>query len=346
MMKRLKITGNFYDCRIYDGYVLYLLEDGTLVIDEYENYKDLLRQDAELAYLSINDIRGNCRQFDLSHFMPILDILVKDNKLFLASLKGLFQIDLFSLMERKTLDRVTERKFDGKVISLSAKQNKMLVSADYNGLFVTNILEGNGGIENIADRPIATKSILSSWAKYDIVNYVDSESPDFLISETEKYEQGKRTMYRLKTIGVETIGVGNLVNERRIYTDEKGVVFSYADNEEMYFLTKNHHLYKNSIIREDKVRLSIRPVRYSSYLLKETPLSMVTIGNYCVMELFDKVVAFQHNGKLTKLEEGGIMNVSKCRPSSFDRNVLVATKEDSVSFIYFSQSKSKETKAR
>lgn len=337
-MIKLKIEGNFFDCRIYDGYVFYLLEDGTLAIDDYRYCKEIMQQHAENVSLPFNNIREYCRQFDLSTFMPILDLTVNSDKLYVAGLKGLFQIDLPSLMRDCPIERASERKFDGKVIGLNIKQNKMLVSADYNGLLVTDI-HGNGvGIRNVVERPVTEKSIASSWTKYDIINYANSESFDILLNDTETYEERKRKMFRLKQIGIEKIDMDDLLGKRRKYSEEKGIVFSYANNEEMYFLTNKRHLYKNKIKREAGFRLSYRPVRYMGNLLKETPLSMLTIGDYCVMELFDKVIACKQNGKTETLEEGGIMNVSKCRPSLFDRNVLVVTKQDAVSFIDFDDS--------
>jgi len=127
--------------------------------------------------------------------MPVLDLKLYAMKMFIGAKKGLYEIDLKPENDKYTINPSKPKKrFDAKVIGLSAKSGQVMISGGSNGLFHGTFLNKEYKLK-VVENPLAKKSLRTSWSAFDTINYEQNNEFDYFVNQTEKLAPDKKPTY-------------------------------------------------------------------------------------------------------------------------------------------------------
>ena len=295
--------------------------------------------------INFEDIEPYCRSMGEWSNIP-LDVYMYDLRMYIASKAGVMEARLNPNFDNKYYPlnpTKFEKCFDAKVISLSARAGKVVLSADRDGLFYGNALVDNGRIRIEDDSNIPGRSLRTGWSDFDLINYDSPSNFTYLANETADIANPSSTRFRFGD-KVERKEIVNFATSRFDMASMMGKASVKKDNVRYAFNSMGRSFFlldDGSFINIKIKKADNEPVQYSSVAkslpslgglgAKARPLKSAIVPNGCVVELFDKVVLYQDNAAVV-LEESPSYNIRTYMGSKNYRDIVTITKEDAVSF--------------
>lgn len=312
-----------------------------------ETKKLWLKASKEIEFsLDFADIEQYCEDMGEWHSMP-LDIRMYAMRLFMGTKEGLFESRLN--MEEKnyklhpsTIDKV----FGTKVINLNAKNGSLVISADSEGLFGAEIIEGNQSTK-VDERVITSKrSLRTAWASVcDLMNYESQHTFEYIRNQSSMItkQPAKKFRYGDNIEKKKIIAFGESVYDmdsllRVVDFKKEDIEYCFNSSSTGFFILKdgsfvNVNFRNETGIAEVYFSSLSTPIqqRISKKKQNRKVLSGCLVPNGCVVEYFDRVVLYQ-KGKAYTLAEKQVNNVRSYIGSRNYRDIVSIISSDEVSF--------------
>lgn len=329
----------------------YFKSQGVQLILGIEELQESIRKLWNRASKEINfeihfdEIEPYCRSMGEWKSIP-LDLYMYDLRMYVASKDGVMEARLNPNFDNKYYPlnpSKFEKCFDAKVISLSARAGKVVLSADREGLFYGNALVDSGRIKIEDNSNIPVRSLRTGWSDFDLINYESPSDFLYLANETADIESTSNARFRfgdklerkeIVNFAASRFEMGAMMDKANIRKED--VRYAFNSMGRSFFLLDN-----GSFINIRIKKTENEPIQYSSVYKslptlagqgpKMKPLKSAIVPNGCVVEFFDKVVLYQNNAA-TILEEDPSYNIRTYMGSKNYRDIVTITKEDAVSF--------------
>lgn len=296
--------------------------------------------------IGFDRIERECHVMGTWQDMP-LDVYMYDMRMFVASRSGLMESRLrpdFESPDYSLHPTPFEKCFDSKIISVSARAGKIVLSADKEGLFYGDALVKDACVR-IDDRDhIAGRSLRTGWSYFDLINYSAANAFQYLRNTTGLLEPDSKERFRFGDVlerkrivdfAASTFEMDDMILRERIPRESVRYCFNVAGKS---FFWMDNGIVLNSAI---KVKEEENAVYYSSVvkrvsyergeISRRKPLKVVEVPNGYVVSFFDKVVFYQEENECV-LEESPAFNIRAYMGSKNYRDIVTVTKEEGVSF--------------
>lgn len=315
-----------------------------------EELKDAVRRlwskaTREVSFeIDFGDIEEYCHSMGEWHSVP-LDVYMYDLRMYVASNEGVMESRLnpdFSDRYYRLRPTHFEKCFDSKVVSLSARAGKVVLSADREGLFYGDALVENARV-NINERNnVPGRSLRTGWSDFDIINYESSRQFRYLTNDTVNSDKLSSDRFRfgdklerkeIVNFATSAFDMSQMMEHSNI--DKDAIRFSFNSKGRSFFVMND-----GSFINIRIKKVEGEPVQYSSVSRSlpqlsgagmKSPLKASVVPNGCVVEFFDKVMLYQNN-EVQLLEDTPVYGIRTYMGSRNYTDIVTVTKEDSVSF--------------
>jgi hypothetical protein len=274
----------------------------------------------------------NCQKLGKTSGFPIYDIKAYAHHIFIAHGKGLddFRISGDTSKGLKVID--SQKKFDHRVLNVSAKIGQVLVSTGKDGLFGGSIWDE---YFKISEDIIEKESYKTLWTSWNFNNYISgTEFNHFVnltIDEPERKfyysrQDEERSKKRLTEIGVEVLNSNDLIREK----DNRYIV----NSNEVFFLFKNSGaIVTQRLKRDDQTSWFSSHAKTIYPSFKEKIIEVKAAKNSLAIETFDSLFLLT-DSKLVELSKSAPLNFRTYLSSIRLRNLVSAIFPD-YSEIYF-----------
>lgn len=291
-------------------------------------------------------IENDCHSMGTWQDMP-LDVYMYDMRMFVASRSGLMESRLrpdFESPDYSLHPTPFEKCFDSKVIAVSARAGKVVLSADKEGLLYGDALVKDACVR-IDDRDhIAGRSLRTGWSHFDLINYSSANAFQYLRNTTGLLEPDSKERFRF----------GDVVEKKRIVDfaassfdrdammsrsgiPMENIRYCFNVSGKSFFLMDNGIVLNSAIkVKEEENAVYYSPVvKRVPYergeISRRKPLKVAEVPNGYVISFFDKVVLYQKENERV-LEESPAFNIRAYMGSKNYRDIVTVTKEEGVSF--------------
>ena len=294
--------------------------------------------------IDFGDIEEYCHSMGEWHSVP-LDVYMYDLRMYVASNDGVMESRLnpdFNDQYYRLRPTRFEKCFDSKVVSISARAGKVVLSADREGLFYGDALVENARV-NINDRNnVPGRSLRTGWSDFDIINYESPRQFRYLTNDTVNTDKPSSDRFRfgdklerkeIVNFATSAFDMSQMMEHSNI--DKDAIRFSFNSKGRSFFVM-NDGAFINIRIK----KVEGEPVQYSSVSRSlpqlsgagmKSPLKASVVPNGCVVEFFDKVMLYQNN-EVQLLEDTPVYGIRTYMGSRNYTDIVTVTKEDSVSF--------------
>lgn len=263
----------------------------------------------------------------------ILDMLIYNERLYMGATNGFYHIDL--VLDRKgpvTLGK-TEKKFDARCLSASARYGTVNASCNEQGLFT--FVDDFGWWEQGKSsrmQTLANKSLKTSWIGLDIVNYSGYDHLALFKSNSEKtqvkLEPEGRVLVGIDSNGQDLSYLFEAVQARyNIPTEE--IQFTFNSNNRLFLHTDAGLLHsiqihaENDIIQLGKGKMSKEAIN------RILSINSTKLGP--VIETSDRVaLVLDKNGQIFTLSESGALVVRTFPRSKRFQSMVAIVDENGV----------------
>lgn len=298
------------------------------------------------------DILGKIPENEL----PILDVKIYGMKIFIATLKGVYSLQLQSNGREFSKDCKLKKYFDAKSIHLNAKCGSLAISTNSDGLFF-GAIDNNNEVLKVNEKEVASKSLRTSWVNYDLINYESNNSFDFLenrvISQKNNYDYSfsdeKFEKNKITAFGINKISDKELT--ANLHFDDDKIKYAFNSSSSAFLITDNGKFYNSNIIVEKsadsylneflgenikkkeenelEVRFSRRFFELPTLKNQKSfrPISSHIIDKGCVLEFIDKVVIFKDN-EANIIEKDDVINLRTYQNSIRYKKVITIVKSN------------------
>ena len=315
-----------------------------------EELKDAVRRlwskaTKEVSFeIDFDAIEEYCHSMGKWNSVP-LDVYMYDLRMYVASNEGVMESRLnpdFNDQYYRLRPTHFEKCFDSKVVSLSARAGKVVLSADREGLFYGDALVENARI-SIKDRNnVPGRSLRTGWSDFDIINYESSRLFRYLTNETVNTDKLSTDRFRfgdklerkeIVNFATSSFDMSQMMEHSNI---DKGAIRFCFNSKGRSFFVMNDGSFINIRIK----KVEGEPIQYSSVSRPlpqlsgaglKSPLKAAVVPNGCVVEFFDKVMLYQNN-EVQLLEDTPVYGIRTYMGSRNYTDIITVTKEDSVSF--------------
>lgn len=291
--------------------------------------------------------------------LPVLDVKIYGMKIFVATVKGVYSMRLSHNSQYEfQKERKIDKYFDAKSISLNAKCGSLAISTNSDGLFYGSINDET--TLQVKETEVSKKSIRTAWVGYDIFNYEDNSSFEFLENEIQirsienehSFYDEKKERNLISNFGIKKIDNKELIKNLSFENEE--IKYAFNSSSKSFLITNKGKFYNSNILREKdedveeffeslkfennesiqpskEVRISRAyfelPLIGNKKMLK--PLSSHIVENGCVLEFMDKVVLFK-NGKAEVIDSDPNIIVRTYPGSLRYKNIITMSKSDRI----------------
>lgn len=291
------------------------------------------------------DIEEYCHSMGKWNSMP-LDVYMYDLRMYIASKEGVVESRLnpdFNDQYYRLRPTRFEKCFDSKVVSLSARAGKVVLSADKEGLFYGDALIENARIRINDHNNVPGRSLRTGWSDFDLINYESARQFHYLTNDTVNTDRLSSDRFRfgdklerkeIVNFATSSFDMSQMLEHSNI--DKDSIRFSFNSKGRSFFVLNDGSFINIRIKKEEGA-----PIQYSSVSrplpqlggagLKSSPLKAAIVPNGCVVEFFDKVMLYQNN-EVQLLEDTPVYGVRTYMGSRNYTDIVTITKEDSVSF--------------
>lgn len=305
-----------------------------------------LRAAKEIDFtLDFADIEPFCKEMGEWNSMP-LDVRMYAMRFFLGTKEGLFESRLN--MEEKGYKLHPSRfckLFDSKVINLNARNGSLVISADKEGLFSAEIVEG-GEITVVNENEVSSnRSIRTSWASVcDLMNYESAQSFEYIKNQSSliNKQPAKQFRYgdnperkRIISFAESVYDMDSLLKVADFKKED--IEYCFNSSKTGFFILKNGSFLNVNFRNESGVAevyfsssSTIQPKLYKKTEATKV-LSSCLVPNGCVIEYFDRVVLYQR-GKAYTLVEKPVNGVRTYVGSRNYRDMVSIISDEDVSF--------------
>lgn len=295
--------------------------------------------------IDFDDIEEYCHSMGEWHSMP-LDVYMYDLRMYIASKEGVVESRLnpdFNDQYYRLRPTRFEKCFDSKVVSLSARAGKVVLSADKEGLFYGDALIENARIRINDHNNVPGRSLRTGWSDFDLINYESARQFRYLTNDTvntnrlssDRFRFGDK-LERKEIVNFATSSFD--MSQMMVHTniDKDAIRFSFNSKGRSFFVMND-----GSFINIRIKKVEGTPIQYSSVSRplpqlggagpKSSPLRAAIVPNGCVVEFYDKVMLYQNN-EVQLLEDTPVYGIRTYMGSRNYTDIVTVTKEDSVSF--------------
>jgi hypothetical protein len=268
--------------------------------------------------------------------LPILDIDVYYQRLYMASVGGLYHLDLDWSPNSDFMSSRPMKRHDARSMSCTSGFGTVNVSCGDDGLFSafqefgTISRPTNGHFRQTADRSVRT-----SWLSRDLMNYRTMSEPVLLESQQERSTPrgNEREKWLVTSIGERTVGLESVLR-RALY--ESGE----ADSEASFVFNSRNTLFLYTGGRR-LVTVGMKPLRGDglnvSYVRKQESIDDDVLDmRFCnagtVIETGEAVKLF-NEGTWYELYKGAILTVRTFPRAVHYRNLIVVTTEAGITIL-------------
>lgn len=295
--------------------------------------------------VDFDDIEEYCHAMGEWNSMP-LDVYMYDLRMYVASKEGVMESRLnpdFNDPYYRLRPSRFEKCFDSKVVSLSARAGKVVLSADREGLFYGDALVENARIHINDNNNVPGRSLRTGWSDFDLINYESARQFSYLINDTANTDKLSSDRFRfgdklerkeIVNFATSAFDMSQMLEHTNI--DKEAIRFSFNSKGRSFFLMND-----GSFINIRIKKVEGEPIQYSSVSrplpqlagagIKSSPLKAAIVPNGCVVEFFDKVMLYQNN-EVQLLEDTPVYSIRTYMGSRNYTDIVTVTKEDSVSF--------------
>ncbi|MBR1784609.1 MAG: hypothetical protein IJ760_04125 [Bacteroidales bacterium] len=319
-----------------------------LGIEELKNaVKDLWNKAAKEVVFEVdfNDIEEYCHSMGTWNSLP-LDVYMYDLRMYIASKEGVMESRLnpdFNDKYYRLRPTRFEKCFDSKVVSLSARAGKVVLSADREGLFYADALVENQRVRVSDNSNVPGRSLRTGWSDFDVINYESARQFRYLANETANTDRLSSDRFRfgdkierkeITSFATATFEMADMMEHASI--DKEQIRFCFNSKGRSFFVMNDGSFVNIKIKKTDDA-----PIKYSSVSRQlpqlgnsggvASPLKAAIVPNGCVVEFFDKVVLYQ-SGEAQVLEHNPVYSIRTYMGSRNYTDIVTVTKEDAVSF--------------
>jgi len=320
---------------------------------EFKSVWEKISKKIEFEYnIDQLEILGKIPENDL----PILDVKIYSMKIFIATLKGVYTLQLNSNGKEFSSNNKVKKYFDAKSIYLNAKCGSLAISTNSDGLFFGAI--DNDEVLKVNEKEVTAKSLRTSWVHFDLINYESNNSFNYLenrvISQKNKFEYSfsdeKIEKNKITAFGVNKISDKELT--ANLHFDDEEIKYAFNSSSSAFLITDKGKFYNSNIIvekpnesnldeffgneeknneKEIDVRFSRRYFELPSLKNKKIsrPISAHIIDKGCVLEFIDNVVMFKDNDARV-IEKNDVINLRTYQNSIRYKNVITIVKSNHI----------------
>lgn len=274
--------------------------------------------------------------------LPVYDIKAYAMRLYIATKKGLYEIELKTDSDGYKLNPSKLNKvFDAKVIGVNAKSGEVFASAGTEGLFHGSFLNKKNILE-IVEKPIQKKSLKTAWSSYNIVNYSELNKFNYLINETTKQpdkisylpnyskHDDRKEHVRINKVCTREIPMTDLLRNSAITSEE--ILYCFNSNENGFFYLSDGNFYLLNLIKDNSEKKNIHFSSRKKIIPFESsgslrPLSSQIIPNGCVVEFYNGISLF-HNNTHFQIEDDSALSFRSYINSIRYRHIISIVKEE------------------
>ena len=272
-----------------------------------------------------------------------LDMYMYDLRMYIASRDGVFESRLnpdFNNKYYPLYPSHLEKCFDQKVISLSARAGKVVLSADKEGLFYGNALVEDKRVRIEDKNHIPGRSLRTGWCDFDLINYASASNFNYLQNKTANIENPSNDRFRFgdkierkEIVDFATSSYSMRKMMEKASVKQEDVRYCFNSKGRSFFVLDDGSFVNIKIKKIDDEVIQYSSVARPLPSISETvkPLKAAIVPNGCVVEFFEKVVLYQ-DGEAFILEDSPSYNIRTYMGSRNYRNMVTVTKQDSVSF--------------
>lgn len=320
---------------------------------EFKSVWEKISKKIEFEYnIDQLEVLGKIPENDL----PILDVKIYSMKIFIATLKGVYTLQLNSNGKEFSSNNKVKKYFDAKSIYLNAKCGSLAISTNSDGLFFGAI--DNDEVLKVNEKEVTAKSLRTSWVHFDLINYESNNSFNYLenrvISQKNKFEYSfsdeKIEKNKITAFGVNKISDKELT--ANLHFDDEEIKYAFNSSNSAFLITDKGKFYNSNIIvekpnesnldeffgneeknneKEIDVRFSRRYFELPSLKNKKfsRPISAHIIDKGCVLEFIDNVVMFKDNDARV-IEKNDVINLRTYQNSIRYKNVITVVKSNHI----------------
>jgi hypothetical protein len=232
--------------------------------------------------------------------MPVYDMKIYGFKIFLGTGEGLYELPIYS-QEYHVIQRTGEvsKKFDARVIGLSARGGEIAVSAGNEGLFHGTIWTKDGSLNVDEEHRYCKKSIRTNWIySFDLLNYESNSSFSYVSNKVCTSKEQRPFRYakfddspnkrHIEEFGVSIIPMSKFLAKTKINCED--ISYSYCSSGKTFFVMRTGQLiYSNTAFDKTSMRLSSR--HQNDCTIKQDDIMSVSLmKNATIIEYFDTTV--------------------------------------------------------
>ena len=295
--------------------------------------------------IDFSSIEPYCKSMGNWKDLP-LDVYMYDLRMYVASRAGMMESRLnpdFSAPRYPLYPTEFVKCFDSKVVSISARAGKVVLSADREGLFYGDALVEDSCVVIDEKHNIPCRSLRIGWSEFDLINYESSSDFRYLANETADVKKSLNDRFRfgdkiekkeITNFATISFGMDEMMMSKTGIKKEE-IRYSFNSQGRSFFMLND-----GSFVNVKIKKAENEPIQYSSVFKalpsvkgtgKLKPLKAAIVPNGCVIEFFNKVVLYQ-KGEAHILEETPSFNIRTYMGSKNYRDIVTITKEDAVSF--------------
>lgn len=372
---KLHIKGNFQDGYLYSGQLFLIQNSGELTsislddiiaanlsygTEEYNFFKliftrnDWFQNNQGKTFFKINQFKSmfnlmwkkylkveytfelpeNIAEFHQKiDSTPIFDFKLYGMRVYIGNRDGLYEAPI-SIDKTVRLNKPIKRVFDARTTQISAKSGSVMISSNTEGLFHGKLLNYESDL-NVAERPVSSKSLRTTWSGYDLVNYGTQKNFDYLLGDYTRTDE-RNYLYSkedesskkitINSVGEKSISLESLLSNLKF--KEEDILYSFNSSLSCYFFLSNGdflntYFQKNS--KDKQVSLSSKIFSLPKNFIKKNkvmkPISTKIVPNGCIIEYFNQVVLVR-NGIKVVLEDKPITAIKTFPHSLRYKNII------------------------
>ena len=298
-------------------------------------WKRFCEKDSETFDIEGNNFHFICKIPEL----PVYEFKAYAMRLYISTKSAMYEVVLKTVDDKRYQIEPSKlvKIFDQKVIGINAKSGVIFASAGNEGLFHGSFLNEKNKFK-MNERRIQEKSLKTGWSSYDIINYFDSNSFDYIINQTtkdatrkeqynhSKFDDKKEHIF-INRICSEQISMDTLLKNVKFSKDN--LMYCFNSNEYGFFYLDDGNFYLSSIIKDkNNIHFSSRqqtiPLNYKQ---SKRPLSSQIIPGGCAIEFFD-AIKLVHNNEVYDLEDDSAISFRSYINSIRYHNLITVVKDD------------------
>jgi hypothetical protein len=278
--------------------------------------------------------------------MPIYDIKAYGFKLFLGAKDGLYEAPLMTGEYKPIkLSGKIEKKFDSRVIGLSARNGEVAISAGSEGLFHGSLWDIKGTLK-VEEKRKSSNSLRTNWMEsFNLMNYERQNNFSYLVNNVKTEEKKRPFRYssfddssnkiRIDRFGDEIISMEALMSNNKQIRQEN-ILYAFNSSRTAFLVLNDGNIISTNMVEGNTYHLSSKIKALPKMILSNNKVDDIMSVNFIhgatIIEYFGMTVLIKDN-MYSILAEGPVISVRTFPSSKRSKKMIAITDEKGLSLF-------------